>query len=310
VFGGLNTYLEKGDKQLIVSYRGFRSTKHFQGKKPFPALDANGPENIQNAVSFDLTYALNQKWNLSVNVPVYFNEFNVMRVLPGSPNRVEIPTESRGIGDISVKARYWTLPTENGDRNIGLSVSIKAPTGKADRTDQIPGGREVPVDTSVQTGDGSWGITPGIQAFQRIKRVTLFGAAQYLINPRNMTGTPSFFGSLTNPKNTQLNSSADQYYAQFGGSVSLKPKWPVPSLGYRFSGVPVKDLIGKSDGFRRPGTFGYIEPGVNVALGKQIFSFTVSIRNYVNVKDSPYTTRVEDATIPKYMFSAAYSIRF
>jgi hypothetical protein len=163
----------------------------------------------------------------------------------------------------------------------------------------------VPIDTSVQTGDGSWGITPGIQLFQRVKRVTLYGAAQYLMNPRNTTGTPTFFESLTNPNNTQLNSSADQFYVQFGGSVSLKPRWPVPSFGYRFSGVPVKDLIGKSDGFRRPGTFGYFEPGINVAVGKQLFSFTVSIRNYVNAKNSPYTTGVEGATIPKYMFLAA-----
>jgi hypothetical protein len=151
----------------------------------------------------------------------------------------------------------------------------------------------VPIDTSVQTGDGSWGITPGIQLFQRVKRVTLYGAAQYLMNPRNTTGTPTFFESLTNPNNTQLNSSADQFYVQFGGSVSLKPRWPVPSFGYRFSGVPVKDLIGKS------------EPGINVAVGKQLFSFTVSIRNYVNAKNSPYTTGVEGATIPKYMFLAA-----
>ena len=85
--------------------------------------------------------------------------------------------------------------------------------------------------------------------------------------------------------------------------------WPVPSIAYRVEGVPIHDAFGKSDGFRRPGTIGFVEPGINMQLRGNLLSFSVAIRQYVNIKDSPTSTRREDATVPKYMFFAAYSRR-
>lgn len=309
MFGGLSTYLSKGEKQIVVSYRGFRSTKHYQGKNPLPALDANGPINEQNQLNVDFTYALTSRWNVSLNVPLHFNSFSVRRTDPVTRLRVWQKTESSGVGDIIVRARYWTMSTEQDRHNLGISIGVKTPTGKANRTDQVFT-RTVPVDISVQTGDKGWGIVTGAQGFQRVKRVTIYGAASYLFNPRNTSGVPTFFGSLTSSNNTLVNSVADQFSTQIGASVRLKRKWPVPSVTYRYEGVPAKDLIGKSDGFRRPGAFGYIEPGLNLGVGRHLVSFSVAIRSYVNVKDEPFTARVEDATIPKYMFFAAYSIRF
>jgi hypothetical protein len=311
VFGGQSTYIPKGEKRLVISYRGFRSTKHYQGTRPFPELDANGPRNVQNQVTFDLTYALTERWNMSVSVPVHFNSFSVRRPVPGSnpAQRVWVPTESRGIGDMSVRARYWLMSTERDDQNLAVSVGLKLPTGRADRTDDVFG-RRVPVDISVQTGDKGWGISTGVQGFKRVNRLTVYGSAAYLLNPRNTTGTPTFFGSLTNPNNTQLNSASDQFSTQVGASVGLRSRWPVPSIAYRFEGVPVRDRLGKSGGFRRPGAFGFVEPGVTVPFRNQLYSFGVAIRHYVNVKDAPNSVRIEDATIPKYMFFAAYSLRF
>ncbi|HEX7956054.1 MAG TPA: hypothetical protein VF508_03875, partial [Pyrinomonadaceae bacterium] len=113
-----------------------------------------------------------------------------------------------------------------------------------------------------------------------------------------------------NPNNTQLNSASDQFATQLGASVRLRRGWPVPSVAYRFEGVPVRDRFGKSDGFRRPGAFGFVEPGVTIPFRNQLYSFGVAVRHYVNVKDAPNSVRVEDATIPKYMYFAAYSARF
>jgi hypothetical protein len=308
-FGGLSTYIPKRGKQLVISYRGFRSSKHFQGTHPFPELDANGPQNEQNQINVDFTYAVSERFNLSVNVPFHLNSFSVRRPRPGSTDRVWQKTNSSGLGDISARARYWLMSTERDDRNIGVTVGLKIPTGKADRTDDVFG-RQVPVDISVQTGDKGWGVTTGVQAFKRIDRVTVYGNASYLFNPRNTTGTPTFFGSLTNPNNTQINSASDQFSTQIGVSVRIKRHWPVPSVAYRFEGVPVRDRFGKSDGFRRPGAFGFIEPGFTVPYKNQLYSFGVAFRQYVNVKDAPNSVRIEDATIPKYMVFAAYSVRF
>ena len=65
----------------------------------------------------------------------------------------------------------------------------------------------------------------------------------------------------------------------------------MPSLAYRIEGVPINDAFGKSDGFRRPGTIGFIEPGINMQLRGNLLSFSVAIRQYVNIKDSPTSTR-------------------
>jgi hypothetical protein len=309
VFGGLSTYMNKGDWQLTIGVRGYRSNKHYRGTEPAPELDGNGPFNRQTQINFDIAYALTRKWNISVNVPVHFNSFEVKRPVPGTPDRLWQNTESSGIGDISVRARYWIFSTEQDKHNLAISAGVKLPTGKADRTDEVLG-RTVPVDISIQTGDKSWAGTTGVQGFQRIKRLTVYGAASYLFNPRNTTGVRSFFASLTAPNTTTLNSATDQYSTQIGASVRVKQKWPVPSIGYRLEGVPVSDVFGASDGFRRPGNFGFVEPGLNMAVGKQLFSVGVAIRTYANVKDVPGSPRVEDATIPKYMFFGAYSVRF
>ena len=62
VFGGLETYLRQGERQITVSFRGYESTEHFRGTEPFPSLDANGPINKQLTFVGDLTYALTDKW--------------------------------------------------------------------------------------------------------------------------------------------------------------------------------------------------------------------------------------------------------
>jgi hypothetical protein len=309
VFGGLETYLYQGQWLLTVGYRGYESTEHFQGTEPFPALDPNGPLNEQHQVIGELTYALTDRWNISVGGPWYQNGFAVRRAGPAAQTPYFQDTPVQGFGDFGARARYWLFSTERPDRNVGLSGGVKFPTGKADRTGTV-GGRTVPADVSIQTGDRGWGFTAGVQAFQEFKRGSVYGTMHYLFNPRNTTGVPTFFGSLNNPNNTVENSAADQHSSQIGGAFVVKQGWPVPSLTYRIEGVPVHDAFGESDGFRRPGVITFIEPGINMQLAGNLLSFSVAIRQYVNIKDSPTSTRREDATVPKYMFLAGYARRF
>ncbi len=309
VFGGLETYLNQGEWQLTIGYRGYESTEHFQGTEPFPALDPNGPLNTQHQIVADLTYAASSRWNVTVGGPWYRNGFAVRRAGPAQATPYFQDTPVRGLGDFGVRARYWLLTTQRPDRNVGLSGGVKFPTGKADRTGTV-GGRTVPADVSIQTGDRGWGLTAGVQAFQEFKRGSIYGTTQYLFNPRNTTGVPTFFGSLNNPNNSVENSAADQHSSQIGGAVVVRRGWPVPSLTYRIEGVPVRDAFGASDGFRRPGVITFVEPGINMQVAGHLVSFSVAIRQYVNIKDSPTSTRREDATVPKYMFIAGYARRF
>lgn len=64
-------------------------------------------------------------------------------------------------------------------------------------------------------------------------------------------------------------SVADQYLFRVGAA------FPVPrvsgltfGIGLRGEGVPATDLIGKSDGFRRPGYAISVEPGIIYSKGK------------------------------------------
>jgi hypothetical protein len=310
VFGGQDPYLPQGKWQFVAAYRGFLSDKHYQGTEPFPQLDANGPRNRQNQFNFDFTYAVTPRLNLSLNIPVHFNSFAVRRSPGPAQEPVWVTTRSDGLGDVGVRARYWLLPAGRRTANLGLIVGLKTPTGKAGRADDFLG-RTVAVDTSVQTGDKSWGVNLGLQAFKNFETISFYGAGMYLFNPRGSTRVPTFFGSLNNPRNSTYNSASDQFLFQFGSALKspVRPWLPVPTMGYRIEGVPITDVFGSSSGFRRPGTFGFLEPGVTFALGKHMFAVTLPISSYRNVKDSPFSGRIEDATIPKFMVTVAYSIR-
>ena len=308
VFGGLETYLREGEFQVTLGYRGYESTEHFQGTRPFPALDPNGPINRQHAVVGELTYGLTNRWNVSVNGPWYSNGFAVRRAGPDAATPYFQDTPVSGVGDLGVQTRYWLFSTDNPFWNVGVSGGIKLPTGASDRTGTV-GGRTVPADVSIQMGDASVGWTGSVQAFRDFDRLSLYGTAQYLFAPANTTDTPTFFGSLNNPNNTTLNSVADQYSSQIGAAYVVKRGWPVPSVAYRIEGVPIQDAFGASDGFRRPGTITFVEPGVNMQVGGNLLSFSVAIRSYLNIKDSPASTRREDATVPRFMFFTAFSRR-
>jgi len=50
------------------------------------------------------------------------------------------------------------------------------------------------------------------------------------------------------------------------------------SLGARIDGIPYHDLIGKSDGFRRPGYVVFVDPGVSIERGRSTFTFSTPVR--------------------------------
>jgi hypothetical protein len=109
-------------------------------------------------------------------------------------------------------------------------------------------------------------------------------------------------------------SVADQYLFRLGFSR------PVPhtrrfayTLSLRDEGVPVRDLIGKSNGFRRPGYAMSIEPGVEYFRGRDTWSVTVPIavrrnrrRSVPDIADG----RSGDAAFADYLITIGYSHRF
>jgi len=77
-------------------------------------------------------------------------------------NDVEFTTESRGIGDINIATIYQLAGTS--DTNLLLNFSLGIPSGSIDEKDITPASNGVPVQLPypMQTGSGSYSITPGL----------------------------------------------------------------------------------------------------------------------------------------------------
>src|SRR5690606_40380948 len=103
------------------------------------------------------------------------------------------------------------------------------------------------VDQSIQPGDGGLAITFDFQAYRMLSHnFMLNGAFYYLANPRETNGKSARNGG-------NVFSVPDQYAARLGATYITGIKGLSVYLGARHECVHVYDLIGGSDGFRRPG---------------------------------------------------------
>ena len=314
MFGGSDAYMTQGQWQVTTSFFHFYSDKHYIGTEPNTAINAyKGPVNVRSQFNFDLTYAVTDRWSVSLDVPVQYQTYNLHRpfAASGETGPVPIDTGANGLGDMTLRGGYWLFSPRRSRGNVFVSLGVQMPTGKSDATSDVYG-RQVPVDISVQPGDKAWGVVPAVQAFQTFRRFAIYGFATYLIDPRNTTGTQAFFSALSNPKTTMLDSSTDQYLAEVGGAIPTPLHWLSVTASYRFSGVPVRDLFGPSDGFRRPANLQYILPGLDVTFLGRTINFSVPIVTYIDVKPHIVNgvNQNTDSTVPSFMFSISYPLRF
>lgn len=314
VLGVQDSYTGPDRWQVSVSWRNQRSHRHFVGsdEQENRAADSSEVVNRINQEELGIRYNASDVWSFSAGIPYLIADRS-------SPIRNSSRTviarsvvQSNGLGDIVLTGRrlLWH-PRDHPDGNISLGLGVKLPTGKDDVTDvrtQLVNGQFVQttqtVDQSVQPGDGGWGIVLDFQGFQRIAHSSfaLYGSATYLSNPRNKNGVQTFRGAL----GEEVMSVADQYLARVGGSYS-NPSWKGfgASLGGRVEGVPVEDLIGRSDGFRRPGYAVSIEPGLSYSRGPHTLSLAVPIAAYRNRQRS-----VADRLVPGRHGDAAFADYF
>ena len=89
----------------------------------------------------------------------------------------------------------------------------------------------------------------------------------------------------------------------------------VPSSDRRgpLDGIPIRDFVGGSGGFRRPGYTLYLNPGIVVSAGRSTWSINVPVRVHQNFERSladvaPGSAGGGDLT--KYLLLVEYSVRF
>ncbi len=242
---------------INVGYRYQPSSRLFVGTVEQKQLGTSQIQNIYHLFDISIERELTRRFSATASLPILF----AYRNQPYTPTG---QFHVNSIGDMTVGGRAWLFrpPTEGGG-NIAVGLSIKLPTGKYNATGEARNSRGQTIiataDQSVQAGDAGTGFVIDTQAYRPAWfRSMLYFSGSYLFNPRDTNGVNS---SRIRFRETVL-SVPDQYLAR-GGVSHAVPKVPglVVTFGGRWEGVPVRDLLGKSNGFRRPGYAISADPG-------------------------------------------------
>lgn len=296
---------------LTVGYRFQPSSRHFVGtvEQKQREINNNQIQNTYHLIDFTFERQLTPRWSVNATLPVIFAYRNQLYA-PRGEHQVN------GIGDMTAGVHAWVFrpPTENGG-NIGVGISLKAPTGRYNVTrpsiDRNGNLINATVDQSIQPGDGGTGFSVDLQAFHPAPLQTMmYFNALYLFNPRNTNGVNSY---RTRAGETVL-SVTDQYLYRGGISRAiLGVRGLFVSIGGRMEGVPVRDAFGSSDGFRRPGYAISVDPGFMYQRWGYLFScnvpFAVERNRKASVSD--YMNRTHgDAAFADYSLIMSLSKRF
>ena len=294
-----------------LGYRYQTSFRHFIGDVEQTQREVLGTQIVNNYHLLDLSISgdLSPRWTVHASLPM----------LIANRNQLYAPVgfyEVAGQGDATVGARAWLFrpPTESGG-NIAMGISLKMPTGRPGATSWAIDRTGKPViataDQSIQAGDGGYGFALDMQAYHRLTfGSSVYFSGTYLFNPRDINGVATF---RTRPGETVM-SVADQYLFR-GGFASAVPKLRgfTATLGARMEGVPAFDLIGESNGFRRPGYAISIDPGFMYAKGSYLFSCNVPValyRNRTKSKSDYANNTWGDAAFADYALTFSFSKRF
>lgn len=308
-----------GTWTLTLTGRSSQADTHYRGTERQVERETLGTYvlNRQHSITATVGYQYSPRVSFNVGVPFIDASWGIPSPLTAGPT-ARANQNGQGIGDVTTLARMALHdPVSHHAWNLFLGGGVKIPTGAYKGTDRFPdinGGNvaEKVVDISAQPGDGGWGVVMDAQAFATIDRFMPFGSLTYLANPRNTNGAPSILqglGLAITPATAAraVNSVPDQFLARIGTTASITP-WLSASIAWRAEGSPRYDLIGRADGFRRPGVEMYWEPGVTVGAGRHTVSFNVPIGYYYNRFPDPYTGARGDTTFPKYVAIGTYSV--
>lgn len=317
--------------QLSLNYRYFRSYKHFRGKEEEVHRVEQGTEviNNDNSVLLGALYTFNRKWSIAATIPYMYIDRSSLYEHYGNPNannptlNPRFHTQSQGFGDVRLNAYYSALQGNKFHLTVGLG--FKLPTGnynvkdyfhKKDSEGQDSLVYKV-VDQSIQLGDGGFGYITEFDANYMINsHFSAYLTGLYLFNPRNTNGIARSPNLTAGIPNSNEFSVADQFVFRVGARYAYKQFQF--AAGVRYEGVPSEDIIGKSEGWRRPGYIISAEPSVSYSSNKHTIGISLPIaleRNRVqNTIDKERTKQtgtytIGDAAFADWLVSITYSYR-
>lgn len=271
--------------QLTVNNRYYKSFKHYVGTVYQAERAELGNQVINRAYTMDMAIYRNidARWSIMLDLPISANARSQTYLQKGTYNRFS--THDFGVGDIRVAVYSWILdPVKMPKGNIQVGLGIKLPTGQDDYMDYFKTSDSTktfgPVDQSIQLGDGGTGLTLELNGYYNFSHtVGVYGNFYYLANPRDQNGVANYRGtpsasSLAN--GSSVMSVPDQMLIRVG--VSAQFNRFTASAGFRDDCLPVHDLIGQSNGFRRPGYILSAEPGLTYVASSKL-----SLYSYVPI---------------------------
>jgi len=296
--------------QIDVAYRHLYADEWFVGTEVKESAAPFGQPLYLNINSIDLgiEYGVTNQLSLVLTLP--FSHGSQSRYYPDQQRH---RVSGSGLGDMSLVANYWLVnPFKPARGNCAVGVGVKMPTGSNTLSQEVAlaSGTVVqpPMDQSVQLGDGGWGVILQVQAYRQLyRKLSAYSYGWYLISPEDKTGVPSPIKGVTL-------SIPDVYSFRAGTSYAISLKHGFSgTFGARIDGIPTYDLIGSSNGFRRPGYTLYLEPGVTFGRGSSTFTLTVPFRVHQNFKRGPVDVQNDFAgggDLANSLVLMGYSVRF
>ncbi|HMQ49718.1 MAG TPA: transporter [Saprospiraceae bacterium] len=322
-----NVNLGKGEFLAGVGLRYFKSFRHYRGHEEEKHRLEEGTEVINKSYFLDLNlnYGITNRLYANLGIPFVYHDRSSMYEHGGNPpnglgERHE--TASRGLADVRFGLGYWLFnPAKQHKFNYALGLGVKLATGSYDYTDTFYNqgadrseDLEAVVDQSIQPGDGGTGITVDIQGYQVLSpSFVLATNLYYMLSPKETNGV------LTRNGSSEF-SCPDQYAARLGffyNNINLAGFGPY--LGGRIEGIPSEDLIGGSDGFRRPGYAISVEPGISYTHNRVAINLNVPIavernrtQSYMDKQRTEETGVYThgDAAFADFLVSLNFSYRF
>lgn len=306
-------YLAPGDFEFGIDYRHQFSYVHFVGpvEQNYRIQEGTQVENKINLENFAVTYQISPRFSISADIPL----LTASRHTNDSP----IVYTSAGIGDTSLLLQGWIWKPkgEGGSKgNILLGIGVLAPTGQDNVQNTILSNGKVvtvPVDYSVQPGQGGWGIPFQWVAFRNWRSSQFYFNGSYVAMTKDLGALNT---RAPNPVTlVQYNAVSDEYLYEAGIAHPFsKIRGLAVLFGPRMEGVPARNLfpVGDNLGFRRPGFAISAEPGLQYVRNGQMFSITIARAIYrdrtVSVPDE-LTGGHGDAAFANWVWLASYTFR-
>jgi hypothetical protein len=262
--------------EASVSYRWFQSDRHYVGVQEQVQRQQQGTQviNRMNLTDFTISHALSPRYSVDLTIPFADNDRS--STVKDSNNVIlyRYHVQASGVGDIRLEGNALVFdPATSHAGNIQLGLGLVLPTGKDNVTDVFPTYNKSlkqvlavvkTVDESIQPGTGGYGIALSAFGYRNLgSGFTGFASANYVATPQNTNGVNTFRGGYE-----AIASIADSYLGRIGAEYKTPAEGISLSLGMRIEGVPVHDLVGGSEGFRRPGYSVDIEPGIIINRGR------------------------------------------